>query len=544
MTTSGRGETEPERNEAVVEATERGPRGTGGGTIEVVGHVVTPVVDHPPDVPGRDDPSSAFSRDLGRLDRRELASFVADLWDAQGWETRVEDDDGVRVVCTDERTGATRVLAPRVTRPRGRAAALVDRLRSASGAPTETHHEPETSAGADGDPTPTEVGPRDLYDRTLYGIDRETAAELCQRHLGTDVEAYTGRGPGRRRPTGRDAHGEGSSGRPSHASTVTDRQAGPAGSTLTVLSVLAILLLAVAAGGGLAPVFTGVGSALTGGGIDEAASGTATPGATDAGSNAASTDVDSAGGAFADLESETDTTDPGQAREGAAVLAPGLTRDGIASPEALAGAHATQVNGRSYVWNVTYAERRGGDVTSTRTVHRVRNATVFRVDVASEGFLVTDPGRLVPPRAYGDGSARYVFARGRIYERPTESADHYAGHAEAVLTRLLRANESEVVGEVDGPGVFLYRVSLSASPDPDRRDYWARMLVTPDGVVHRFEAAWFDPQENAAVSVRLEYDFATRPNVTRPGWAWPANDTGKERFTRTVTEPDPVRVVG
>jgi hypothetical protein len=221
------------------------------------------------------------------------------------------------------------------------------------------------------------------------------------------------------------------------------------------------------------------------------------------------------------------TTDSPTAR----VLAPGLTSDGVVGPDALAAAHASRVDGRSYVWRVTYVEQSAGTLSSARAVHRVRNASVLRVDVDTTGVLVTDPGRLVSRPAYADGSRRYVLSRGQVLRRPLESSDHYAGHAEVALARLLRANESEVVGSREERGTFLYVVSLSGSPDPDREAYRATVLVTRGGAVHIAEAQWEDADSNAVVSVRAAYDFDADPSVTRPGWIGPADDARTDNST-------------
>jgi hypothetical protein len=221
------------------------------------------------------------------------------------------------------------------------------------------------------------------------------------------------------------------------------------------------------------------------------------------------------------------------------LLAPGLTHDGVISAEALARAHATRVDGRSYVWRVTYTERPDDTTVRARTVHRVRNASVHRVDVETTGALATDPGSLVPRPAYADGDLRYVLSRGRIVQRPLGSRDHYAGHAERVLSRLLRGTDTAIVDVRERGGTVRYLVSLSGSSEPDRKRYRATAVVTSEGVVPLVEAEWVDRASNVTVSVRMTYDFVDDPTVTRPDWMGPASDVPTDNSTARLSPTAP-----
>lgn len=97
---------------------------------------------------------SAFRSRLRRLSRAERAALVADLWEARGWETRVE---GTRVVATDHPDRGDRVLAV------GRAGPDADR-----------------------------VDPDAVYDALLYAVDREAAERLCRRHLDRPLRGVAG----------------------------------------------------------------------------------------------------------------------------------------------------------------------------------------------------------------------------------------------------------------------------------------------------------------------------------------------------------------
>jgi hypothetical protein len=203
----------------------------------------------------------------------------------------------------------------------------------------------------------------------------------------------------------------------------------------------------------------------------------------------------------------------------------------VVDPDALAAAHADRVDGRSYVWRVNYTERSAGGVSNATVVHRVRSASVHRVDSETRGVLVTDPGPLVPRPAYANGDRRYVLSDGRVLRGALEARDHYATHAETAFLSLLRADESDVVAGRTVRGTLLYEVSLSGSPRSDRQAYRATALVTAEGVVYAVEAQWTDSDSDTVVSVRTEYDFAVDPNVTRPGWVWKAEEVPTDNST-------------
>jgi hypothetical protein len=487
----------------------------------------------------REPSPEAFERALAGLSQPALAAFVADLWAARGWETRVETrGDGIHVVCT-RADGTTRLLVPdRRFAGATLRRAVRDRLRR--GSPGRMEH------GADADtrdtvdivvsPVPdarvesvaTAAGARlydarSLYDLALYGLDRAAADAIFRHHLGDGITIsadpkHPSDGPvawWRRWPPDAPAHG---------------------------FRTLVVIVAAVALVGALVvSVGTGFGG-FAGGGVETGSTGGALGDGFEMAPGPAAGQGDAGGFVGVDPEGTGPPPGDGTVTDGprARLLAPGLTRDGVTSADALAAAHASRVDGRSYVWRVNYTERSAGEVTQARTAHRVRNASVLRVDVDTTGVFATDPGRLVPWPAYADGSRRYVLAGGRVLVRPPESRDHYAGHAEIVLSRLLRANESEVVDARDDRETDRYQVSLSGAPVPDRQAYRATALVTSGGVVHVVEAEWVDRESNVTVSVRMTYDFVDDPTVTRPDWMGSANDvrtdnsTARPSFTPTV----------
>ncbi|MEF8784484.1 MAG: hypothetical protein V5A45_01030 [Haloarculaceae archaeon] len=98
---------------------------------------------------------------LRRLNPPELAAFVADLWDAQGFRTEL---DGLGVVAK-----------------RGEET-LIIRVADAVSEPVSADLVVAIGGGFDGHTTTLDAG--DLAERLWYAVDRPVARELCRRHLG------------------------------------------------------------------------------------------------------------------------------------------------------------------------------------------------------------------------------------------------------------------------------------------------------------------------------------------------------------------------
>jgi hypothetical protein len=498
----------------------------------------------------RDPSTETFARTLAGLSRSALAAFVADLWAARGYETRIEPtDSGTRIVCTCEERVTTVLLPERRSVFTSLGRAVRTRLgpgghdtREDGGIESTTDVDTVGAdatavadvADTDADAVDIVVSPvpdarvealaaasdarvydaRSLSDLALYGLDRAEADAVLRRHLGVGLETIE--------PTPTpDEHAHSSD---TLAASWTRSWAGERGAHHALVGVVGlVLVVALVVGGGIGLDGAGDGSA-----VESVADGNRTGSTSETGEAEGFGDVDPFGtgppdGSANDRDDAADST-----------LAPGLTAEGVTSPDALAEAHARSVDGRSYVWRVTYTERSGEGVVRVRTVHRIRSATVFRVDVETTGVTVTDPSYFAPRPAYADGDRRYVrYDRAR--RRSMEARDHYAGHAESALSRLLHANESSVRAHGDTRGAVRYQVSLSGSTDPARAGYRATAVVAPDGVVHTVDARWVERGSNVTVSVRAAYEFVDDPNVTRPDWAPPAGETSPGNATRSPT---------
>lgn len=126
-----------------------------------------------------------FERALRGLDRETVVSLVAALWAARGWETTVE---GATVVASRGTPAEERVLWVRHDAPRlqlrggGAPPDGVDAVvTSAAGSRRARRRARECDADL--------VDATDLHEALLYGVGRERAERLCERHLGRPLSA-------------------------------------------------------------------------------------------------------------------------------------------------------------------------------------------------------------------------------------------------------------------------------------------------------------------------------------------------------------------
>lgn len=122
-------------------------------------------------------PRSAFRRALTRLSDEAFVGFVADLWAARGFVTRIE--RGRVIAARPDRGTERRVIA--VGEPAGIDQADVDVV--------VTRRDPSRVGDVEGLGVLTID---DLYERSLYGIDRADTERLFRRYFDRGVEATPG----------------------------------------------------------------------------------------------------------------------------------------------------------------------------------------------------------------------------------------------------------------------------------------------------------------------------------------------------------------
>jgi len=504
---------------------------------------------------------------LRGLDPDALASFVATLWAARGFETNRE--DGVVVA---DRDGERLVVAP-IPAGRlgelGRASGLgrvariarsarVDRVArvDAAGAPGRVDRGIDVVVAPGGGERGTRLAREhdarlldagDLHGMLWFGIDRRTAVEVC--------EATFGAPPGELRPPLVDRLRAGARERTRRARESGGTGSGPiarVGGPLAVV-VLAVVV-AVVAGGVVAGPGLGLGPGVGGGagfavGVDGGGSGAGDGGSGDGGSGSdgeggeGGPGDDPGGSDGLELEDDDDypvgdDAGPGTTNRPVAGVedVPGLATDGISNLTALANAHDRALANRSYTIWIDEYEPRDREPGATRIQRDI--------DVAVDGdrYLLattveTGNDRTLVERVYHDGRTWYVAERadrtGRVtYRRvPVEAAaSPVPVPPEPIVFRrflvlqYLATPETAVTGRVTVDGEPRYRVVGTGSPwslgGTGLGNYSVVALVDRRGLVHRATAEYTVSTPGGSYEGRFEwtYDRLGTTTVEKPSW--------------------------
>lgn len=126
-------------------------------------------------------PVTNFEERLRALDHSELVGFVAALWDATGWETRVT---GPVVVASNASTTDRLLILPPMWFPRFRTAPQTDEAVDRVVVPRTTADDPVLPRNTPALPV---LDAADLLDRLLYSLESEEAEELVSDHLGVPL---------------------------------------------------------------------------------------------------------------------------------------------------------------------------------------------------------------------------------------------------------------------------------------------------------------------------------------------------------------------
>jgi hypothetical protein len=399
------------------------------------------------------DPGVLEARVRG-LGSESLTAFVADLWTARGFET---DRDGA--VVTARRGGETRVvyvLTGRAGVPPVQAARPVDVVIAAG-----RRENGEAVAAAVNARVVDAAG---LAEMLRYAIERDVAAELCERHFDAAPGGLTllPRDRVRRAVVGLEI-----------------------GTVVTV----ALALLVVAAGGGAVLGLTDPGVASDG--APDEAEAAATPGT-----------VTSPGGDGPGTVTVDTGSKPTEAGGSNPAAVPGVSEAGISNASRLARAHAATVAGTSSytIWVDYYAPENGspGRVQYDVDVRVDGEQTVLRTSRETAGGT-----RSLLSTVYFDGTDRYRVANSgeelaRLDDRtPTATPRAVPVTTPAKMVRLYLATPESAVRPVgsDDPG-GRYRVRATGRPGglPDTvTDYEMTAVVDERGLVRTFEAEFSIP---------------------------------------------------
>jgi hypothetical protein len=455
---------------------------------------------------------------LRRLDRESLAAFLADLYAARGFETR---RDGDVVVAT--RDGNRTVVGVATPRLLGRDDRTPDRSVDVLVA---VGRDGADAAPAVSDATRVHT-PRDVRDALAYALDRETAANLCARHLGAPFEALAP-APRERVRARADAAGARLT---TAAGTVRARS--PIGPGALAVAVATVLVVGLAVGTGAVPVGPDGDDATTdapgGEGTSDAAAGPAGAlGGNDGdGGEDGPRDGDDAGATDADGGGDRQVGPPGT------TLVPGLSREGIENVSALGRAHDRGLANRSYTLWLDFYGPKNASAPGVR-VQRDVDVTVTADRYRAEYSLEENDTRTRTRSLYHDGRAWYVAdydAAGPnvSYTRygPDESELVPLDPADvrrSLVVRYLNTRTSAVTGLVERDGRTLYRVVATGNPagfvPRGEGSYRAVALVDAEGVVHDLAVEYTRPFADRVVEVRVEATYARldETTVTAPAW--------------------------
>lgn len=250
----------------------------------------------------------SFERRFRSISAETRRAFLADLWAARGYDSDVQNG----MVLVNRETTVRIGIVGRWPWQRRRTDADVDKVVGTGDRERMRAYAKRHDAEF--------VPPAEVLDLLLYGIDREVAEKIAQKHLGVPLRVLT-----------------------QDNSTATDATVRPAVSTLAILSILVIAV-------SVSPVATNAGISLFDSGSVIEDNGDGTPEST--------------------TESRSATS------EGIDAYPRGLSAGGVTDSEALFFTHHTQLGDRSYVTNVTFE----GPPNALFTDRTVRYESTKRVD--------------------------------------------------------------------------------------------------------------------------------------------------------------------
>ncbi len=404
---------------------------------------------------------AAFARQLRALSAQERLAFLARLWEARGYTTRV---DGSRLIASQEasagdrdtisRTVPTQELTIVVTGPIGYGS--VDTTADVVVTTRETAlvRRVTTDAGAE------LVSPADLLERLLYGIDRETANTITNEHLGRSLM----------QPPAEDS--------------------GVPGSRVAGAAVIGVVVIAI--------IVSSVGLPLA---MNEDVSSQAQVSSTEP----ATTPVVETGDQLPDGLNDDGVTDPQAATAAHKTLVQGSARElrfeyfAVGEGTLLGGiteysATGRYINDSRYAFNVTRADGEG--LRAHREQFVVDGVTLQREQVGNE--------------------TEYL----RTEDRPAARWDGFRQSTIQLYTAALSVNQTSV-REVSSEGKSILRLDLSGTPSEsilraERID--AVAYVTREGRLTRLQMEYINEATGDPIRVVVGVRLLEDPTITRPEW--------------------------
>jgi hypothetical protein len=467
--------------------------------------------------------TAAFGALLREMDRATFARFVAAVFEARG-RTVVVEDDRLRL-------GDGRVVAVRAD------------VAAEHGAG------PEPPEGASllvtaGEPPPTDIevlGPADLRERLLYGVDSDRRAAIAREFLGEPLTvegapddpgaepdagsdsnpgadvAGAGRAPaGAASPTPTGAAGvgddSGSAGEePDDGDSIGGRLRSRDG---RVLAAVALVVLGAAVAGAVA-------LAADPAAPDAPAAGQVNSSFETDGERPGNTGDSASAAGAGDAGGSTQVTPSGPGVS-AGSRPPGVAADGSIDEDTLAEAHTAALAGRSYRLVLTVRVSVDGQPVGLRRESiRVANATSYSADVTRVGSFPIDTPTLADGDVYANGSARVERigpSAGRAV--PVDAERPYADRVATYLRWYLSVEQSSVAEVVwrDAGGTD-YWLTMRGDPWPGVTDTTGTALVTTEGMVREVHRTYRSPDRpSVSADVTLRVTDVGRTTVVPPAW--------------------------
>jgi len=411
---------------------------------------------------------------LRQMNRDALAAFVADLWEARGFET---ERNGFVIGAADGRQSIRiRVVGTNPSRLGESVATSADTLVMLDG----------WDGSADG---VNIVDASTLAKMLGYAIERPIAGELCERHFDAPPDEL-------RRP-----------GWFERAVVQKRTRAGFVTGVIVILFVFGTLAgLAMISGtdgaGGFAtgvktPTVDGVGS-------DRSANGT----------------LSTPDRKLSDIDARGDK------------MPPGITQDGITDIGALAVAHERAISGRAHtIWYDRHQPRgldpdrmrvkRSIHITAEDGRYLIRKTQVVAENRTRLGAVYHERGVFFSAD-WNDTEQRYhrilrMDSRNILVPTPYELRD-------TLVRRYLSTPESEFNRTVERNGTTLYRIVGHGTPNSSRiaevENYSVSALVDSRGLVRTVTVEYTNvvPDENYRTRIEISYGRIGETTVTRPDW--------------------------
>lgn len=450
---------------------------------------------------------------LGRLDAAAFAAFVADLWTARGWETRVT--DGVVEATHPERGDRVTLLVRHDPGWLGRWLPLAGAGASAdpdSVTAVVTSGPDRRALRAEAferDARLVDVG--DLHGMLRYAVDDGARRRLFETHFGATPAALAGESVGGRIEGGL-------------------RTIGGGGRSLVPVAVAVVVVLLVSAAAA-APL---LGPAL---------------GPTIAGEEPRTTADSGPAATTATTPEPTATTATTATRtELRGSLPPGMDAGGITDAEALARAHRDALRYRSYrmVLFESYSsiERNGSDVAFHRSTGRIetikQNGTIYRI--RTERRHEGGPEQVRRTSLYADGTDKYSYVRdgdGPTYRRLSLDAPPRPLDGGSYVDTYLDPDRSTIVRTATNGTTTLYTVVVDEPPSVgyEIRDYHAVAVVDGTGIVRSLYVE-FTGASGVPTTVVMRYERIGGVEVTPPDWYGTARNRTAPNGTTTADGVD------